>query len=417
MRRMQAEIETRRDNLRQAALQAREKPSVYGEDFDPSIYIKEGPTESGMTDLSPQLREVALLSGFDPEEKARSASFFQENDEVLYEKVAALYNGQVEVLSIERALEQYEWLWDYWWKTVAVDTDKFTAYTELHQKGGYFIRILPGAKVELPIQTCLLMSENEGSQRVHNIIIAEEGSSAQVITGCTTVPRIENGMHLGVSEFYLKKGADLTFTMVHNWAENFYVRPRTGALLEENASFVSNYILLKPVKSIQTNPRAILQGKGARARFNSIIHGRGDSVLDLGSVIELIGENTRGEAVSRAAAGDNSQVLMRGKLLARSNSAQARLECKGMLISEHARMQAIPELEVSAAPRADLTHEAAVGPISREAVEYVMARGLSEEEATSLIIQGFMKVGITGLPEILEKAVDEMAKSISEGGL
>ena len=134
-------------------------------------------------------------------------------------------------------------------------------------------------------------------------------------------------------------------------------------------------------------------------------------------MLELIGEETRGEAISRAAADDQAQVLMRGKLLAYSNSAQARLECKGMLLSEEARMQAIPELEVIKAPRADLNHEAAVGPISREAIEYLMTRGLTEEEATSLIIQGFMKVGIDGLPEILEKMVDEMAKSISEGGL
>jgi Fe-S cluster assembly scaffold protein SufB len=300
---------------------------------------------------------------------------------------------------------------------VAVDADKFTAYTELYQKGGYFIRILPGAKVELPIQSCLMMSEHEGSQRVHNIIIAEEGSSAEIISGCTTVPQVETGMHLGVSEFYIKKGAHLSFTMIHNWAENFYVRPRTGALLEDDASFINNYILLKPVKSLQSNPRAILKGKRSRVRFNSIIHGRAGSVLDLGSVLELIGEDSRGEAVSRAAAGDDSCVLMRGKLLAFSNSAQARLECKGMLLSDQARMQAIPELEVVKAPRADLNHEAAVGPISRAAVEYLMARGLTEEEATSLIIQGFMKVGITGLPEILEKMVDEMAESISKGGL
>lgn len=416
MRRVQAEIKSLQDRLKEAAWEAREKPGGYGDDFDPAEFIHEK-NEGGEEDLSAKLREVAVLSGFDPEEKQRAASYFQRNEDVLYEKVSGLYHGQVEVMSIERALEHYDWLWDYWWKTVAVDADKFTAYTELYQKGGYFIRILPGAKVELPIQSCLMMSEHEGSQRVHNIIIAEEGSSAEIISGCTTVPQVETGMHLGVSEFYIKKGAHLSFTMIHNWAENFYVRPRTGALLEDDASFINNYILLKPVKSLQSNPRAILKGKRSRVRFNSIIHGRAGSVLDLGSVLELIGEDSRGEAVSRAAAGDESCVLMRGKLLAFSNSAQARLECKGMLLSDQARMQAIPELEVVKAPRADLNHEAAVGPINRAAVEYLMARGLTEEEATSLIIQGFMKVGITGLPEILEKMVDEMAESILKGGL
>lgn len=419
MRRMQAAL-GEREHIKELARQALQKPSKFGPDFDPAVYIKdweggEGETASG--DISQRLREVALLSGFDMEEKKRSASYFQQDANVLYERVADLYCGQVEIMAIEKALAKYDWLWNYWWKAVAVDTDKFTAYTELYQKGGYFIRILPGARLEAPIQSCLLMSENDGSQRVHNIIIAEEGSWAEVISGCTTVPKVKSGLHLGVSEFFIKKGAYLSFTMVHNWAENFHVRPRTVAIVDDDATFISNYILLKPVKSIQSNPRAVLRGRRARARFNSIIHGREDSVMDLGSVIEMIGEETRGESVSRAASGDKSKILMRGKLIARSNTAQARLECKGMLLSPASRMQAIPELEVEGAPRADLTHEAAVGPISREAVEYLMTRGLSEEESTSLIIQGFMKVGITGLPEILEQMVDEMAKTIAKGSL
>ena len=197
--------------------------------------------------------------------------------------------------------------------------------------------------------------------------------------------------------------------MVHNWAEQFHVRPRSGAILEEDATFINNYLLLKPVRSLQSNPRAVLRGKGARTRFNSIVYGQEDTVLDLGTVLELHAENTRGEAVSRAAADGRSRIMMRGKLVASSNTAQARLECKGILLSPGTEMAAIPELEVQGAPRADLTHEAAVGPISREAVEYLMARGLTEEEATSLLLQGFMKVGITGLGDP-GKAVDEMRK-------
>src|SRR5690554_1139667 len=404
--------------IRERAKKALTLPAAFGPDFDPALYLKEE-TGTGSTDedLSRRMKEAALLSGFDPEERNRAGSYLQQNETVLYEQVGRIYQGQVEIMAIEKALEKYDWLWDYWWRAVPVDTDKYTAYTELYQKGGYFIRILPGAQLDLPIQSCLLQSENESSQRVHNIIIAEEGSRAEVISGCTTIPQVKTGMHLGVSEFFIKKGAFLSFTMVHNWAEEFHVRPRSAAILEENATFINNYLLLKPVRSLQSNPRAVLQGKGAKTRFNSIIYGREDSVLDLGTVLELHAENTRGEAVSRAAADGRSRIMMRGKLVASSNTAQARLECKGILLSPGTEMAAIPELEVQGAPRADLTHEAAVGPISREAVEYLMARGLTEEEATSLLLQGFMKVGITGLPEILEKAVDEMTETISLGGL
>jgi len=411
-------LQTHLRELRERAEEALTRPAAFGPDFDPALFLKEeaGAVEAG-EDLSRRMREAMLLSGFDPEERNRAGSFMQQNDDVLYEEVGRAYKGQVEIMAIEKALEKYDWLWDYWWQAVPVDADKYTAYAALYEKGGYFIRILPGAQVELPIQSCLLQSENESSQRVHNIIIAEEGSRAEIISGCTTIPQVVTGMHLGISEFFIKKGAFLSFTMIHNWAESFHVRPRSVAILEENATFINNYLLLKPVRSLQSNPRAILQGKGAKTRFNSIIYGQEDSVLDLGSVLELRAENTRGEAVSRAAADGRSRIMMRGKLVASSNTAQARLECKGILLSPNTAMAAIPELEVIGAPRADLSHEASVGPISREAVEYLMARGLTEEEAASLLIQGFMKVGITGLPEILEKAVDEMTETISLGGL
>ena len=281
----------------------------------------------------------------------------------------------------------------------------------MYQKGGYFIRILPGAQIDQPIQSCLLQSENESSQRVHNIIIAEEGSRAEIISGCTTVPQVETGMHLGISEFYVKKGAFLSFTMIHNWAEEFHVRPRSAAIIEDDATFINNYLLLKPVRSLQSNPRAILQGKGARTRFNSIVYGQEDTVLDLGTVLELHGENTRGEAISRAAADGRSRIIMRGKLVASSNTAQALLECKGILLSPNTEMAAIPELEVQGAPRAELSHEASVGPISREAVEYLMSRGLTEEEATSCCSR--LYEGGDHRPGDPGKAVDEMTETIS----
>ncbi|NLW08262.1 MAG: SufD family Fe-S cluster assembly protein [Firmicutes bacterium] len=412
MRNLQAYLK----ELKERAEKALTVPAAFGPDFDPALYLKEETDAAAIDgDFSRRMKEAMLLSGFDPEERDRAGSFMQQNDAVLYEEVARAYKGQVEIMAIEKALEKYDWLWDYWWRAVPVDQDKYTAYAALYQKGGYFIRILPGAQIDQPIQSCLLQSENESSQRVHNIIIAEEGSRAEIISGCTTVPQVETGMHLGISEFYVKKGAFLSFTMIHNWAEEFHVRPRSAAIIEDDATFINNYLLLKPVRSLQSNPRAILQGKGARTRFNSIVYGQEDTVLDLGTVLELHGENTRGEAISRAAADGRSRIIMRGKLVASSNTAQALLECKGILLSPNTEMAAIPELEVQGAPRAELSHEASVGPISREAVEYLMSRGLTEEEATSLLLQGFMKVGITGLPEILEKAVDEMTETISLG--
>ena len=146
--------------LKERAEKAVKIPGKFGPDFDPSAYIEGTRDASSGADLSRRIEEASLLSGFDLEEKNRSASYFQKNEEVLMEKVNALYHGQVEIMAIEKALEKYDWLWDYWWKAVPVDMDKYTAYTELYHKGGYFIRIFAGAKIEQPLQSCLLLAEN-----------------------------------------------------------------------------------------------------------------------------------------------------------------------------------------------------------------------------------------------------------------
>ena len=100
------------------------------------------------------------------------------------------------------------------------------------------------------MQACLYLARGNSIQDVHNIIIAEEGSELHIITGCSTAGH-EPGLHLGISEFYIKKGAKVTFTMIHSWSHDTEVRPRTGAIIEQDGLFLSNYVIMRPVKSIQ----------------------------------------------------------------------------------------------------------------------------------------------------------------------
>ena len=140
-------LQTHLRQLRERAEKALTLPSPFGPDFDPALYLKEetGAAATG-EDLSRRMQEAMLLSGFDPEERDRAGSFMQQNDAVLYEEVGRAYQGQVEIMAIEKALEKYDWLWDYWWQAVPVDADKYTAYAALYQKGGYFIRFYPGPR-------------------------------------------------------------------------------------------------------------------------------------------------------------------------------------------------------------------------------------------------------------------------------
>jgi Fe-S cluster assembly scaffold protein SufB len=396
--------------IRARAESAIDKPAPLGPDIDLSTFIHKLAAEKGKREASidRHVKEAALLAGVDLSEKNRSGTYLQVDHSVLTKHVQDAYGGQVEILPISEAMERYDWMADYYWRAVAVDADKYTACAELHRTEGYFIRVHAGAKIDKPIQSCLMLAENNLSQNLHNIILIEEGAEAQVITGCTIHPGVESGLHLGISEFFVKKGASLTFTMIHNWAEQFHVRPRSTTIVEEGGTFVSNYILMKPVRSIQMYPTAILRGKNSRARFQAILLGKDDSLLDIGSRLIHEGAGSRSESINRSIAGDASTIIARGQLVAKTNDCRAHLECRGILSSPKATMLAVPELQAYGCPQAELSHEAAVSPIAEEEISYLMSRGLTREEALATITRGFLNVDLLGLPPILQKAVDKI---------
>jgi len=237
-----------------------------------------------------------------------------------------------------------------------------------------------------------------------------------VITGCASHINVHRGLHVGVSEFYIKEDAKLTFTMIHGWSEGFDSRPRSAAIIGENGVFISNYLLFTPVRSLQMYPVAYCSGENSKVRFNSILYGSKDSNIDVGSKIVLQNDGAGGEIITRAVATDNSKICMRGFLEGRCEDCRAHLECRGLLLSENAVIYAVPEL-MAKAPGADLSHEAAVGKIAEEEIHYLMARGFSEREAVSLIVRGFMDVSIFDLPAEIEKKMESIIKVISKRSL
>jgi len=302
---------------------------------------------------------------------------------------------------------------DYYWKLVAVDADKYTSAAELELHDGYVIRALPGAKSIYPVQACLYLDKNGLQQNVHNLIIAEEDSELHVITGCSTAPHTKTGIHVGISEFFVKKNAKLSFTMIHNWAEDMYVRPRSVAQVEEGGLFLNNYICMKPVRSLQMYPTTHLVGKDAVARFYSIIVGSPGSEYDVGGRIFLKAEGNRAEIVARAIS-NGGKIISRGDLIGEVPNIKAHLECRGLLLGG-GLIHAIPELR-GMVDGVEMSHEAAVGKIAQEEISYLMSRGLSEDEATSTIVRGFLSVDIPGLPPQLkaeiDRAIDESDKDV-----
>jgi hypothetical protein len=181
------------------------------------------------------------------------------------------------------------------------------------------------------------------------------------------------------------------------------VRPRTVTRVAEGGTFISNYISLKPVGSLEMFPTTYLDGPGAVARFNSVlVAGRG-SFMDVGSRVILAAPGTRAEIISRGITSGGT-IIARGDLIGKVAGVKAHLECKGLILN-NGLMHAIPELQ-GFVPGVEMSHEAAVGKIDQREIEYLMARGLDEDEAVSTIVRGFLNVEIEGLPEGLRKKLD-----------
>jgi hypothetical protein len=136
--------------------------------------------------------------------------------------------------------------------------------------------------------------------------------------------------------------------------------------------------------------------------------GMGDSIIDMGTRVELLGRGSQAESISRAVARDRSVIYLRGEFMSRDNESRGHLDCRGMLLSDAARINAIPELDAIGVPKSVLSHEAAVGPIAEEEVEYLMTRGLTRDVAVATLVLGFLKIDLPGLPALVTRHLEQV---------
>jgi Fe-S cluster assembly scaffold protein SufB len=390
-------------DLDEKALRAKDKKATLGRDIDLNSYDA-GPVAHDYVDdlvhLSEEDKKRMIMAGVDAREKERSGSFVQKDTAVIH---AHSKQEGLEVIPIKEALKQNNWVEDYYWKLAAVDADKYTARAQLELHNGYAIRALAGSKVTYPVQACLYLEKEDLSQNVHNIIVAEEGSELHIITGCATAAHMRRGLHVGISEFYVKKNAKLSFTMIHHWAKEMMVRPRSVGQVDEGGLFLNNYISMTPVQSLQMYPVTHLVGKGAVARYYSLLVGSLGSEMDVGGRIFLKEPETRAEIIARAIT-NGANIMARGDLVGEVPGVKAHLECRGLILNGGS-IHAIPELQ-GKVDGVEMSHEAAVGKIAQEEILYLMSRGLSEDEATATIVRGFLSVDIPGLPPQLKAEID-----------
>ena len=377
------------------------RPAPLGLDIDLQEF-KQAPEQR--VEYYEDLAQASLEVGVDLDKRSKLTTFLQVDHEAIYKAVQKQFEEEIELMTLEEALEKYEWLREYVWRLRSPYEDKYSAFNALHGKGGYFLRIREGRRIHLPIQTCFLTYSPEIVQNVHNVIMVEPDAEAYIITGCTAHKKAPKGLHIGVTEIYVKRSAKLNYTMIHKWGPSFHVRPRTGILLEDGAELVYNYITLGSVASFQSQPSARLAGEGATLSMNNVVYLERSSDMDLGGEAFIEGSGGRVELITNAVVADRAKLTNRGRIVCDADNGRGHISCRGLMLSDEAEVSAIPCL-VSRRMDSELTHEAAIGRISEEQLFYLMARGISREEAESLIVRGFLDTSPMKLPEHLDKGV------------
>ncbi|MCD6503532.1 MAG: SufD family Fe-S cluster assembly protein [Euryarchaeota archaeon] len=307
-------------------------------------------------------------------------------------------------LDIREALDSYRDLVEEYSRRIGVKIPE-------KPSGGVLFYVPEGVKLREPIYTCLAISKPGFMQKVANLYVIEDGGEAVTAKGCLAYVR--EGAHVGLTGVYIGKGARLVSVMLHNWTPKVTVTSYTKVLTLDNAELYEYYINLTPLHRIRYIVDILLKGVGAKARSDMVVIGRGSSDMMYKVNARLLGKGSSAELRSRVLGREKSKIVTKASITASAPETRGHIECHGLLLSQDAEISTVPTLH-SSIPETMLTHEASIGRISKEALDYLMAKGFTEEEAISLIVRGFIELGIDKLPtrlrELIARAVDTIAK-------
>ena len=292
--------------------------------------------------------------------------------------------------NFDTAIKEYpELVKEYFSKAVPLNDHKYIALHYALFSGGSFVYVPKGVKLELPLQSYFRLNAPGAGQFEHTLIIVDEGASLEFIEGCSAPGYNSLNLHAGCVELFIKKNAFLRFSTIENWSKNMLNLNTKKCFVEENGkiewimgSFGSKVSMLYPL--------SVLNGKNAKCDFTSLsFAGKGQN-LDTGLKIIHNAPNTSSIVNSKSISKDGGICTFRSNAVVNKNASKSKLalSCESLMLDSISRSDTIP---VSTIKNNDITfsHEATVGKISKETIFYLMSRGLSEEEAKSLIVQGF----------------------------
>ena len=330
----------------------------------------------------------------------------QYESEMVYHSLKEEWEAQGVIFdSIEDGLRNHPDLFREHFATVVPPGDnKFAAMNSAVWSGGSFVYIPPGVELETPLQAYFRVNQEQMGQFERTLIIADEGSRAHYIEGCTAPVYSTESFHSGVIEIVVKPGAHFRYTTIQNWSNNMYNLVTQRSLVHENATMewldgnLGSKLTMK-------YPSCFLVGERAHGSILSIAYAGNGQHQDTGGKVVHAAPRTSSSIISKSISKGSGRASYRGlcKVYEGSTDAKSNVECDALLIDEAARTDTYPYIEIDE-NQSTVGHEARVSKVGEEQLFYLMSRGMPEEEAMALIVRGFIEPIARQLP--LEYAVE-----------
>lgn len=332
----------------------------------------------------------------------------QYDSEVVYHNVIDEVAKQgVVYTDFESALKSEKWcgmVRDYFMRLVPPSDHKFAALHGAVWSGGSFVYVPKNVKVKIPLQSYFRLNAAGAGQFEHTLIIVDEGADLHFIEGCSAPKYNVANLHAGCVELYVKKNARLRYSTIENWSKNMYNLNTKRALVEENGrmewvsgSFGSHISYLYP--------GTILKGDNSSVEFTGITFAGKGQNLDTGAKMIHIGRNTSTVINTKSISKGGGACTYRSAIVVHKSAqnAKASVDCSSLMLDSESRSDTVPAMNIFT-DDCSIGHEAKIGRISSKAIFYLMSRGISEEDAKSMIVCGFANPVSKELP--LEYAVE-----------
>jgi Fe-S cluster assembly protein SufB len=330
----------------------------------------------------------------------------QYESEMVYHNIQEQLAEQgVIFLSIEEGLRQHPDIFkEHFGKVVPITDNKFAALNSAVWSGGSFVYIPPGVKVDLPLQAYFRLNMASIGQFERSIIIADEGSRVHYVEGCTAPTYSRDSFHSGVIEIIVKKNARVRYTTIQNWSTNVYnlVTQRAKVFGNGTMEWVDSNL---GSKTTMKYPSCILMEPGAHGEILSMAFAGRGQIQDAGGKMLHLAPDTTSKITSKSISKDGGQSSFRGLLKVKKGAANARASviCDALILDPLSRSDTYPLID-TAENKVSIGHEASVSKVSEEQLFYLKSRGLSEEEATTMVVSGFIEPLVKELP--MEYAVE-----------